>query len=101
MGGNWYARAQGDAIFEIPKPLTTKGIGVDQFPDHIRNSAVLTGNNLGRLGNVEALPNSNDIKLFVNRADVKEAKREGKLHQLAQEFLGKGEVDNAWKVLLS
>jgi len=101
MGGNWYARAQGDAIFEIPKPLTTKGIGVDQFPDHIRNSAVLTGNNLGRLGNVEALPNSNDIKLFVNRADVKEAKREGKLHQLAQEFLEKGEVDNAWKVLLS
>lgn len=101
MGGNWYARAQGDAIFEIPKPITTKGIGVDQIPEAIKNSKVLTGNNLGRLGNIEAIPNSNDIKLFGNRADVKDAKREGILHQLAQQFLLKGEVENAWKVLLA
>jgi flavin reductase (DIM6/NTAB) family NADH-FMN oxidoreductase RutF len=101
MGGNWYARAQGDAIFEIPKPLTTKGIGVDQIPDDIRNSTVLTGNNLGRLGNTEALPNNHDIKLFANREDVKKAKQEDTIHQLAQEFLDNGEIENAWKVLLS
>ena len=101
MGGNWYCRAQGDAIFEIPKPLSTKGIGVDQIPESIRNSEILTGNNLGRLGNIETLPNINDIKLFGNRTDVKEAKREGTLHQLAQKFLEKKEVENAWKVLLT
>jgi flavin reductase (DIM6/NTAB) family NADH-FMN oxidoreductase RutF len=101
MGGNWYCRAQGDAIFEIPKPITTKGIGVDEIPMNIRNSEVLTGNNLGRLGNIEAFPNPNDIKLFGNRVDVKDAKRAGTLHQLAQQFLDKGEVENAWKVLLA
>ena len=101
MGHNWYCRVHGDAIFEIPKPLTTKGIGVDQIPENIRNSTVLTGNNLGRLGNIEALPNAKDIKLFGNRADVKKAKQEGLLHQMAQQFLEKNEVDNAWKVLLS
>ena len=101
MGGNWYARAQGEAIFEIPKPLTSKGIGVDQIPLEIRNSDVLTGNNLGRLGNIESFPNEMDIKLFGNREDVKEAKREGTLHKLAQLFLDKNEVENAWKVLLS
>lgn len=101
MGGNWYCRAQGEAIFEIPKPINTKGIGVDHIPEHIRNSEVLTGNNLGRLGNIESLPNTNDIKLFGNRIDVKEAKREKNLHKLAKQFLEEGDVENAWKVLLS
>lgn len=100
MGGNWYCRAQGDAIFEIPKPLTTKGIGVDQIPEYIRNSNVLTGNNLGRLGNIEKLPNSNEVGLFGDRKDIKKAKKEGALHQLAQHFLASGEVENAWKALL-
>lgn len=101
MGGNWYCKAQGNAIFEIPKPLTIKGIGVDQIPDNIRNSDILTGNNLARLGNVEVLPNANDIKLFGNRADVKKAKQEASTHQLARQFLENGQVDNAWKALLS
>jgi len=70
MGGNWYSRAQGDAIFEIAKPLTTKGIGVDQIPESIRNSDVLTGNNLGQLGNVEQLPALNEIKEYQQRLEV-------------------------------
>ena len=56
MGGSWYTRSSGDALFEIPKPTRTKGIGVDMLPESIRNSNVLTGNNLGRLGNVSELP---------------------------------------------
>lgn len=100
MGGNWYCRAQGDAIFEIPKPITTKGIGVDQIPEHIRNSNVLTGNNLGRLGNVESLPDAIAIAEFTNREDVKLAKQNNSLHQLAQKYLENDEVNNAWKVLL-
>ncbi|MEQ9022042.1 MAG: flavin reductase family protein, partial [Pseudomonadales bacterium] len=64
MGGNWYARASGDAIFEVAKPLTTMGIGVDQIPDQIRTSTVLTGNHLGMLGNVEALPTEEEVNDF-------------------------------------
>ena len=100
MGGDWYCRAQGDALFEIPKPLLTKGIGVDAMPTHVKNSRVLSGNNLGRLGNVEALPSATAVNEFSHREDVQTAKRSGTLHVLAQQFLEKGEVENAWKVLL-
>ena len=48
--------------FEIPKPLRTQGIGVDQLPKHIRESELLTANNLGRLGNIERFPNLDQIK---------------------------------------
>ncbi|MDH5366936.1 MAG: flavin reductase family protein [Cyclobacteriaceae bacterium] len=100
MGGNWYCRAQGNAIFEIPKPTAIKGIGVDQIPEHIRNSNVLTGNNLGRLGNIERFPDESSINEYSHREDVKEAKRKGEIHLLAKTLLEKGEVENAWKVLL-
>src|SRR5688572_3485211 len=53
LGGDWYLRASGDCLFELPKPVKNKGIGVDQLPKHIRCSNLLTGNNLGRLGNTE------------------------------------------------
>lgn len=100
MGGNWYSRAQGDSIFEIPKPLTTKGIGVDQIPDHIRNSDVLTGNNLGRLGNVEELPSVEEIKAYQENLEVKQAIENKSTHHLAKGLLERGLVMEAWKVLL-
>ncbi|MCC6818280.1 MAG: flavin reductase family protein [Bacteroidia bacterium] len=56
MGGDWYCRAHGDALFELIKPLTNCGIGVDALPEHIRLSHVLTGNDLGKLGNIEEMP---------------------------------------------
>lgn len=55
-GGNWYIRAQGDALFEVPKPAGPQGIGIDALPTFIRNHPVLTGNHLGKLGNLESLP---------------------------------------------
>ncbi|MEM6726483.1 MAG: flavin reductase family protein, partial [Bacteroidota bacterium] len=61
MGGMDYVRANGAALFEIPKPLRTKGIGIDQLPAFIRDSDVLSGNNLGRLGNLETLPDETAI----------------------------------------
>jgi len=55
-GGNWYVRAQGNALFEVPKPAGPQGIGIDALPPFIRNHPVLTGNHLGKLGNLEGLP---------------------------------------------
>ncbi|MEP0986993.1 flavin reductase family protein [Ekhidna sp.] len=108
MGGNWYSRASGDAIFEVTKPLTTMGIGVDQIPDRIRTSTVLTGNHLGQLGNVEALPTENQIKEFANEPEVRsildsfddDENIQLELHKLAADLLNEGEVDTAWKVLM-
>ncbi|ELR69678.1 Nitrilotriacetate monooxygenase component B [Fulvivirga imtechensis AK7] len=105
MGGNWYCRAHGDAIFEIPKPITTLGIGVDQMPEQIRNSMVLTGNNLGRLGNIEALPSGEEVAAFASDKEVDtiisgSSNVEVGLHKLAQKYLEKGDITTAWKVLL-
>src|SRR5688572_7953282 len=61
LGGDWYCRVNGDALFKVPKPLDKLGIGVDQIPERIRLSNVLTGNDLGMLGNVESLPSAADI----------------------------------------
>ncbi len=99
LGGNWYSRVQGDAIFEIPKPLTTLGIGVDHIPSEIRNSHILSGNDLGRLGNVESLPNKEQIDSFITTLSTYPSSTE-QIHLLAKEYLQKGEVDNAWKILL-
>lgn len=109
MGESWYTRASGDSLFEIPKPLTTKGIGIDQLPWSIKNSEILTGNNLGRLGNVENLPAEEEILLWKkneevaaildnNKADKKEF--EIALHSLAKKQLEEGDTMGALKTLL-
>src|SRR5690606_5983715 len=65
LGGNWYTRAK-TGLFQVPKPLTSHGIGVDMLPEEIRNSTVLTGNDLGMLGNVENFPNTEEIITFID-----------------------------------
>jgi hypothetical protein len=73
MGGNWYCRANGESMFELAKPLTTCGIGVDVLPEHIRLSEFLTGNDLGKLGNIEEIPSEewmHEIKSMYKDTDV-------------------------------
>ncbi|MET2983682.1 flavin reductase family protein [Aureibaculum conchae] len=98
-GGSYYSRAK-DGFFEIPKPLQKLGIGVDQIPDQIKKSNILTGNNLGMLGNVESIPNQQDVDNFAKvNPNFIGLKTEEK-HKFAQEFLEKNDVLSAWKVLL-
>ncbi len=102
MGGNDYIRAIPAALFEIPKPVRGLGIGIDGLPAHIRNSTILTGNNLGRLGNVERLPTEEEIAAFQQRPDIKTALRGGReaRHRLAQTYLERGETETALLLLL-
>ncbi|MCK4562517.1 MAG: flavin reductase family protein [Flavobacteriaceae bacterium] len=99
-GGSFYSRAK-DTFFEIPKPLLTKGIGVDTLPSSIKNSSVLTGNNLGMLGNIEELPSQNDVDKFMKDNLKYVGIKLNEKHKFAQEFLNKNDIDSAWKVLLS
>lgn len=98
-GGSYYSRAK-SGFFEIPKPLSTLGIGVDGLPDAVKNSDILTGNNLGMLGNVEALPARDAINTFVKGKGLLSLSLEEK-HKRAQDFLNNNDVDSAWKVLLA
>lgn len=99
MGGNWYCRAHGDALFEIEKPITTIGIGIDAIPQHIKNSNILTGNNLGQLGNIEILPTKEEITEF-NNGLSKVFDDEQTKHHYAQTLLELNKVKEAWCVLL-
>ena len=104
MGGNWYSRAN-QGLFEVVKPLTTLGIGVDQIPDFIKESSIFDGNDLGKLGNIEALPTTEEINIFVKQnfavKGVLSADDILKQHQKAKEYLNQNDVNSAWKVLLA
>ncbi|GIV44113.1 MAG: flavin reductase [Bacteroidia bacterium] len=66
MGADFYCRASGDAVFEVPKPNQKLGIGFDLLPDFLKYHKNLTGNELGQLANLETLPSEEDIKNFKN-----------------------------------
>jgi len=62
MGGEYYVRAHGNALFEVPKPLLIPAIGIDSLPQHIRHSEILTGNDLAKLGSALALPTKDQVE---------------------------------------
>ena len=91
MGGDYYVRASGASLFEVPKPIRQKGIGVDALPEAIKNSTILTGNDLGMLGNVEVLQEINSSS-FLENWEVKQ--------KAAQKMLKDAKIEEAWKVLV-
>ena len=104
MGESWYTRASGAALFEIPKPLRTKGIGVDSLPVSVRESKILTGNNLGRLGNLERVPTTSEMDMIRKSDEVKTkglADDIAKVHQLAKAWLAEGRTQDALSLLFS
>ncbi|SDE41353.1 flavin reductase family protein [Pedobacter soli] len=109
LGGDWYCRVTANNLFKVAKPLAKLGIGVDSLPHAVRYSKVLTGNDLGMLGNVEVLPSDEAVDLISNHAEVKEVldatigdatNRERELHELAKKFLNNGDVEFALKIVL-
>ena len=99
MGADYYMRAQQPNIFTVPKPNDKLGIGIDQLPERIRKSRILTGNDLGKLANVERVPD----REAVSSPELVSAGNQGEesLHGLAQQMLQVGDVNGAWQVLLA
>jgi len=111
LGGDWYCRASGSSLFEVPKPNRRLGIGFDELPEHLRTSTVLTGNELGRLANIEreALPTPEQTEAFrtepmvaylLNKHRENASELRQQLTQLGQQFLAEGRLAEAWKALL-
>jgi flavin reductase (DIM6/NTAB) family NADH-FMN oxidoreductase RutF len=107
MGGDFYCRASGNAIFEVDKPNTQLGIGVDALPAAFKNSKILTGNNLGQLANVTEMPfidpafHDDKLKNIIQYYSINPTEMENELHFYAKELLEKGKMAEAWQVLLS
>ena len=104
MGANWYNRSK-EGMFEVLKPIRTMGIGVDALPISIRNSTVLTGNDLGILGNSEKIPTEEEVREFIKLGidkcpHIDVANKENTQKQ-AQDMLQKGIVFDAFRLLLA
>jgi flavin reductase (DIM6/NTAB) family NADH-FMN oxidoreductase RutF len=95
LGGDWYVRASGDALFEVAKPSIHKGIGVDAIPNFIKHDSSFSGNDLGRLGNIEQLPSEEEINEFRFQNPNANFKK------MVIEFLTKDKIKEAWLALIS
>lgn len=109
MGGSFYVRAHGDALFELVQPNKDFGVGVDALPPAVRNSSILTGNDLGRLASLRTVPDETAVneykltelaELFISLEDDP-AGLELALHTKARELLREGRREEAWKTLLA
>lgn len=107
LGGDWYCKVDESNLFEVAKPNTQLGIGIDVLPESIRNSSVLSGNDLGQLGNVHELPVINPsfddakLKQIIQYFSVNPDDMETELHRYAKELLAQKKVQEAWQVLLA
>ena len=108
LGGNWYTRANKKSLFQVEKPLKTKGIGIDSIPNGIKNSLILSGNDLGKLGNVEKIPGKDEMEKLKQTQEIQnilsqassEKQQDELLHKLAKKYLEKNDIHKAWLTLL-
>jgi hypothetical protein len=107
LGGNWYCRVDETNLFEVEKPNIKLGIGIDALPENIRNSNILSGNNLGSLANLHEKPSidpafqDEKLKNIFQYYSVDPEEMEKELHTYAKFLLEQGKVQDAWQVLLS
>ena len=108
-GGSSYVRASGEALFDLPKPMSSPGIGVDALPKEVRESSLLTGSDLAQLGALQMWPDEtevNDFKLlelsdvFMEHED-NGAALELALHRFAADHIAQGQPELAIKALLA
>jgi hypothetical protein len=107
LGGDWYCRVDESNLFQVAKPNTELGIGVDALPASIRNSTILRGNNLGQLANVNEIPGIDPsfedarLKDIIQYFSINPGEMEKELHNYAKKLLDEGKVREAWQVLLA
>ena len=107
LGGDWYSKVDETNLFMVPKPNTELGIGVDALPESIRNSDILTGNDLGHLANVREMPiiepsfDDTHLKNIIQYYSLNPDDMEKELHAYAKKLLAEGKVREAWQVLLA
>jgi hypothetical protein len=93
LGSNWYGKTSPESLYEITKPISRIGMGIDNLPEEIRSSEILTGNELAILASAESIPNKIELNIRIKKNTVEK-------HILAKEFLSQGKTEEAWQILL-
>jgi flavin reductase (DIM6/NTAB) family NADH-FMN oxidoreductase RutF len=107
LGGDWYCKVDESNLFQVEKPNTQLGIGIDTLPLSIKNSTVLSGNNLGQLANVHEMPfidpafTDDKLKNIIQYYSINPDDMDTELHRYAKQLLDAGKVHEAWQVLLA
>lgn len=107
LGGDWYCKVSAENLFQVAKPNTQIGIGIDSLPESIRQSKILSGNNLGQLANVHEVPpvhpsfDDEHLKNIFQYYSINPAEMEKEVHLYAAKLLDEGKVEEAWQVLLA
>ncbi len=102
LGRFYYARASGDAIFEVVQKVNEIGVGFDALPPSVRHSPVLTGSELARIAALTRLPSRAEAL-----ADPAVATALGQCsdvagtHLLIRQALERGEIELAAKLAVS
>ena len=106
LGSDWYCKVDETNLFKVEKPNVKLGIGIDALPESIRQSKILSGNNLGQLGNVHEMPvidpsfDDAHLKEIVQYFSNNPEEMDKELHKYAKMLLEEGKVSDAWQVLL-
>ncbi|WP_443947384.1 flavin reductase family protein [Pedobacter sp. AW1-32] len=98
LGGDWYVDVRPEYMYKLPKPVKELGIGFDQLPDQIRESKILTGNHLGRLANISAIPELNPD--FIDTAQMNSDSAAELPENKIIHYLLAGDLQSAWQVVL-
>ena len=107
LGGDWYCKVDETNLFKVAKPNTQLGIGIDSLPTAVKNSKILTANNLAQLANVNELPlvdpafNDDKLKNIIQYFSINPEDIEVELHNYAKQLLNQAKVEEAWQVLLA
>ncbi|ULQ51439.1 flavin reductase family protein [Flavihumibacter fluvii] len=107
LGSHWYCKVDSNSLFEVEKPNTQLGIGIDMLPGNIRTSKILSGNDLGQLANVQEIPmvdpayDDDRLRNIFQYFGVDPQEMEKELHLYAKELLARKKIMEAWQVLLS
>jgi len=107
LGGDWYCLVDESNLFRLAKPNKELGMGIDSLPASIRNSKILTGNNLAQLANIKEMPaiepafDDGQLKNIIQYFSVDPAEMERELHYYAKQLLEKNKLYEAWQVLLA
>jgi flavin reductase (DIM6/NTAB) family NADH-FMN oxidoreductase RutF len=107
LGGDWYCKVNESNLFKVEKPNTQLGIGVDALPTSIKNSKILSGNNLGQLANVNQTPfvdaafEDDKLKSIIQYYSINPDDMEVELHKYAAQLLNVNKINEAWQILLA
>jgi flavin reductase (DIM6/NTAB) family NADH-FMN oxidoreductase RutF len=105
LGGNYYARINSDALFQLDKPNEKIGMGFDQLPAFIVQADWLSKNEKAQLANLNNPPAKEAAfemldaihkEMCINTTNDAQLMMQNKIKELLQ----KGETLNAWCIAM-